>query len=126
MAGEKIFGIQLDKVVNDSIKKAGGLPKLTLTVRTAGARTAGDPAGGTNSMEKDHNGNGIIEDYEDSQIDGTVVKQGDRRVLILGRSLPNGIVPSTNDSVTIEGATYTVVGVDRDPAAASYTCRVRG
>jgi len=122
-----IFGLNLAKIINDSINQAGGLVPLTLYSRTPGTRTTGDPAGGTNASEAPASGQGIIEDYEDSQIDGTIVRKGDRRVLIMGDSLPSGVMPQLNDSVEIEGVTYKVVGVPaRDPAAATYTCQVRG
>ena len=122
-----IFGLDLAGIVNDAINDAGGLIPLTLLTRTGGTRTTGDPAGGRNATESPSTGQGIIEDYLDDEIDGTVVRQGDRRVLIMGASLPSGVVPSTNDSVTIEGRTYKIVGpVKRDPAAASYTCQARG
>jgi hypothetical protein len=67
-----------------------------------------------------------LEDYRDSQIDGTTIKRGDRRVLLLGDTIAGGAVPQPSDKITAEGKMYDVVNVTRDPDAAAYTCQVRG
>ena len=46
-------------------------------------------------------------------------------ITILGKPL-GAIVPESGDRVTIEGATYDVTAVDRDPAAATYSLTVVG
>lgn len=110
------------------IAKALG-PKLLsvkLTSVTPGTPTDGSLTSGANPTTKTAVGRGIIDSYEQSQIDGTVVQTGDKRVLILGDTLPSGRVPASGDRVEIEGSTYNVVAVERDPDAAAYTCQVRG
>lgn len=67
-----------------------------------------------------------MDSYRTSQIDETIIQQGDRKVLILGNSIPSGVVPETGDMVEAEGRVFTVVAVERDPDAATYTCQVRG
>src|SRR5690349_22719426 len=44
-----------------------------------------------------------------SQFDGTIIKRGDRKALILGDTLPNNVVPEPNDEVKAEGSVFTVV-----------------
>ena len=120
----KLFGIDIAAEVN---KSAGpGLLSATLTVVTPGERVPGRLAYGTEPTEEDYACKGVIEDYTERQIDGEVVRLGDRKVLLLGRSISNGaIAPKPGDRVSIEGAPYTIVRVSRDPAAATYACQVR-
>ena len=68
---------------------------------------------------------GFVDTYKDEWIDGGLVKVTDRKIVILGSSLPSGIVPEPGDTILAEGAVYTIVseGVTRDPAGATYECR---
>jgi hypothetical protein len=125
MAGSKIFGLQLDKIINDAIVSAGNLIDATLIKVVVGARTGGNLAGGKAAVETSYAAKGIISSYQDNQIDGTIIKKGDRRVLLMGRSIASDQVPEPNDKVTIEGRTYQIVAVDSDPARATYTCQAR-
>jgi len=44
------------------------------------------------------------------------------RIILLGDTIDSGnTVPSQRDRVTIEGTTYEIGVVDRDPDAATYT-----
>lgn len=120
----KLFGVDIAKEINDAM--GSGLLATTLIKVTAGVRTTGSLTGGTNPKKTKKPCRGVIEDYSDGQMQGSLVQVGDRIVLILGDSLPSGIVPQTGDQVTIEGSTFDIIRVARDPAAASYTCQVRG
>lgn len=121
-----LFGLDIAGIVASAIDSAGGLLAVTLTKMTPGTRNPLDPTAGTNPTSTPYTCEGVISDYANRQIDGTLVKTGDRQVLILGATLPAGIVPGPNDHVTIEGLPYDVVRVTRDPAAAAYTLQVRG
>jgi hypothetical protein len=48
-----------------------------------------------------------------------------RVILILGDSVASGVVPKVNDRLVFEGVTSTVLWVERDPDAATYTVAVR-
>lgn len=123
--GNKLFGIDIAGIINQEI--GPGVLDLTLIKVTSGTRTGGQLSAGTNPTTANTAGKGFIEDYSERQIDGTTVKRGDRRVVIIGNSLSSGsVIPAVGDQVTIEGATYEVVNIMRDPAAATYTCQVRG
>lgn len=125
MAGNKLFGVDIAGLVQSNV--APGLLDLTLVKVTPGTRTPGSLTGGTNPTESSTAGKGIAEDYDERQIDGAEVRRGDRRVLIVGNSLSAGsVIPEQGDKITIEGATYEIVRIERDPAAATYTCQVRG
>ena len=66
---------------------------------------------------------GYVDDYDLDQIDGTLIQENDRKVVILAASID--IVPKPQMTVTIRGATYTVLRVSADPALATYTLQAR-
>lgn len=122
--GNKLFGVNIAKLIHQNMSK--GLLEATLTKVTLGARTSGSLTGGKAKTEATYSCRGFVEDYRDSQIDGTIVEKGDRMIVLIGDSIADGAVPAVDDKVTIEGRTYTIVGpVKRDPAAATYTLQVR-
>lgn len=124
--GNDLFGIDVAKIVGDSFK--GQLLSATLKQYTVGTPTPGQLTGGTNPTETVYTGiDGFVDEYNESQIDGSSVKQGDRKVVLIGESLPAGVIPSEGDRIDIESFTdLLVVAVKRDPAAATYSCQVRG
>lgn len=122
-----IFGIDIAGIVDSSLTAAGGLLPATLHSVTQGTRANGAIASGTNPTETAYPCKGIVSDYAVGQINGFLIQAGDRKVLLVGKSIAGGTVePKPSDRVTIEGRTYSVVGVTRDPAAATYECHVRG
>ena len=66
---------------------------------------------------------GVVIDYKDYRIDGTVIKRGDRQVMVIANTL--SVVPVSGDKITAQGAIYFVVNVSRDPATATWTLQVR-
>ena len=116
-----IFGADIAGEIN---KALGPLVfSVTLIRATGGSRTS------ANLTEKKQTtstvtGKGFVDDYDARLIDGTIIKRGDRKVVILGDSL-GGVVPVPNDQTTIEGETKTIINVTRDPAGATYECQVR-
>lgn len=124
----KLFGIDIAKEVADAIKGAGGVLDATLIVVTAGERSASDPTAGVEEKDRGIRCKGFVDVYRESQIDGTRIQMGDRKVVLLGKTIANGTVaPKPNDRITIEGQTMKIVqdGVTRDPASATYACQVR-
>jgi len=111
--------------ISGAIKKAIGPNVLdaTLTKVTPGSRTSGSLTGGTNPTSVSYSGKGFVDTYKDGTIDGTIIKEGDKMVVLIGDYFP--IAPEANDKITIEGSTHIVVAVGRDPDAATYTCQVR-
>ena len=123
MSNTKLFGIDIAKIVHDNLK--GGLLPGTLTRYTAGTRTPGQVTGGLNPTTTVHTFEGIFEEYSNSQIDGTRVVEGDRKVLIIAESIDPLTVPQTGDDLVLEGDSVSVVKVGKDPANATYVCQVR-
>jgi hypothetical protein len=97
---------------------------VTLSSVTGGIRSTTNLTSKT-STKTNYVGKGFVDDYEDRYIDGTIIRRGDRKVIILGASLPSGVVPKPTDQTIIEGETKTIVNVTRDPAGATYECQVR-
>jgi len=100
---------------------------LTLTKVEAGTRGSSLTAG-TEPSRTNYTVKGFVDSYTDRQIADSLVQQGDRKIIILGASLPDGVVPEPADEVTDEaGTTFVIVedGVRRDPAGATYECQSR-
>lgn len=119
----KLFGVDIATIL---AKELGpGLLPVTLIVVTAGVRGS-DLSAGTNPSSKSINGKGFIESYEDSDIDGTLIQSGDRKITLIANTFEGYPVPVQGNKITIEGSTYLITKpVKRDPAAATYTCQVQ-
>lgn len=104
----------------------------TLIIVTPGTRTPNAQSAGTNPTEASYACKGWVKSFESSQIDGTLVKTDDRMIALIGGSIEGDKVPEPGHKITIEGATYRIVGgsdgkgVTRDVDAAVYRCHGRG
>lgn len=124
MAGNKLFGVDIAKIVHQNMSK--GLLPATLTKIVLGDRTAGDLTAGKAQTPTDYTCKGFVEDYTDKQMDGSIIQSGDRKIILIGDSIQSGVVPDVNDTITIEDRAYKIVGpIKRDPAKATYTCQGR-
>jgi hypothetical protein len=120
-----IFGVDLAGEIADAM--GDGLLPGRLKHYTYGSRTTGSLSDGQAASFRRYNFRGIQTDYKTTEIDGTRVIRGDKRVLIIGGTLPSGIVPGPDDEVEIEGRTLRIVALERrDPAAATYVVQARG
>lgn len=112
-----------DKTVAPLLK-AYGQP-VTLRKVTTGTY---DPITGLAStgVTVSYPGNVLVEDYSVRDIDGTVIQQGDKKVLL---SLTNTTVtPTTADNLSIGGVTYSIQNVNSlEPGGVSvlYTIQAR-
>lgn len=112
--------------------KTIGIKSCTLIKVAQGVRTVGAISAGTNPTETSHKAKGFIAEYSDWQIDGTLVKRSDRKIVLLGATIAAKQVPKPGDKITIADpsgvvATYRIVpdGVKGDPVGATYTCQGR-
>lgn len=71
----------------------------------------------------DHACAAVVSRYKQSEIDGTVVKATDHKVLVRQEALP--ISPTTTDRAVIGGQTYAILDVRSDAASATWTLQVR-
>ena len=117
-----IFGVDIQGKINQAL---GPLVfDITLTVVTPGTRGA-EITAGTQPTEDTYTVKGFIDEYTDRERENTIIQKGDRKITLLGGSLPSGITPKPNDKLTINGETKRIVDVQVDPAAATYECQVR-
>ena len=120
-----IFGADIAGLINQNL---GGLVfDLTLT-KVESSNRRGNLTEGTSPTETTYTVKGFVDSYTDRQLQSTNVQKGDRKISVLGGSLPSGIVPEPNDKLTDEaGNQFTIVedGVMRDPAGALYECQCR-
>lgn len=124
----KLFGIDIARTVDASIRSAGGVLNGTLTRSTPGTRDPDRLAGGTNPTPTIYSFRGFIETAGERR-PGGLEPTSNAVVSVLGASVTPAATPTTGDRVTIEGETYELVElIDRDPAAALYRfkAQVRG
>lgn len=122
--GNNLFGVDIASIVNQAI--APGLLDAVLIKTIVGGYDSNDYTAGPSLTTANYTAKGIIENYQQDQIDGTDIKKDDKKILLIGNSIQSNQVPETDDKITIEGHTYAVVSVpERDPAAATYICQVR-
>ena len=118
-----LFGIDAGQVFLDTL---GDLVQdAILIVSTPSTRTPGSLTQGTQPTTANKTCKGYIEDYDNSQIDNTLVAKGDRKVVLLVNSMQDNAIPDTGDSITIEGITFEVIDVERDTLQAIYICQGR-
>lgn len=123
----KLFGLDLDKVIDGALSSAGGLDPAggTLIKVTSGARGANLTEGKVKSEQR-FPFRGMVAKVFKGPVPGTIIQAGDREVLILGASLPAGVEPEMNDALEIEGRRHVILLVPaRDPARATYICACR-
>lgn len=119
------FGVDLAQQLATGMGPS--LLAATLIKVTPGTRTPSNISGGTNPTTVSYSCRGFVDEYKTGEIDGELVHVRDRKVVLLGKTISNGaVVPTPGDRVTIEGATYDVIRVDRDPAGATYALQARG
>ncbi len=117
--GNKLFGVDIAKLVNQNI--GSGILDATFTRVVAGTRTAGNLTGGTKPTETDFACKGFIGEQDKEKLGGTLVDAGDIVIVLVGDSIDSGnTAPTVKDKVTIEGTTYRVRALERDPAKALY------
>jgi hypothetical protein len=82
---------------------AGKGQPITLTSRTPGAY---DPATGTAAITVTTEVTaGVVLDFSSKDIDGTLIKVGDKRVILKATT----ILPTTTSTLTIGGVVHTIV-----------------
>lgn len=122
----ELFGLDIAGIINDAFEDQlvnGTLTEVSVTTRASAKLTAGRTQTETVHTFTD----GIISSYNDDEIDGTTIKAGDRRIMIIAGTLSSPVVPKANWKVSIEdGQNWRIVDVHRDPAEATYTLQVRG
>jgi hypothetical protein len=104
----------------------------TLVRYTPGTRTGGAASAGTNPASTSYPCRGWIESFDEDDINGTLITQHDRKITLIGGSLPAGLTPNDGDQITIAdldgtSKTFRVVGpaAGSGPQGAFYICQAR-
>lgn len=116
-----LFNINLPGIINSAMGSL--LLSGTLIRVTRGSRTDGSLTSGPSATETSYSFKGFYEEYRDGTVDGVLIKNGDRKVMLLAASC--SVVPSVGDKVTLDGETRLIVDIKTDPAKATYSCQVR-
>jgi len=119
-----LFGVNIAGLLKSAM--GSGLLPVTLTEPSVGTRTAGQLSAGTNPTTATHTARGFIDRTKKDFDFGTEIAGSKRTITILGATLSTTNEPVPGWRVTIEGKTYEVVRVDRDPAAATFDLRCIG
>lgn len=123
--GNRIFGTDIAGLVAKHI--GPGVLPVVLTEPVRGGRDPDNLTGGRVALPPVvHAARGFWEDFTGMPPPGVEILLDDRKGIILGDTLPAGVVPGRGWKITIEGVTLTIVKlVSRDPAAAVYTYQCR-
>lgn len=121
--GNPLFGVNISGLINSAI--GPGVNAATLTKVARGTRTAGQLTGGTKPVETSFACRAFVDPIDRNRVEGTLVRDGDVNVVIIGDSVASGQVPQVGDKVTILSKTYEIVRIEIDPALATYTCQGR-
>ena len=120
VAMPNIFNADIAGKLNQAM---GSLVFDIVLIKRRDSERAQNLTGGRDSVETSYSCKGFVDDYKEYQIDGTLVKRGDRKVVILGGSFSQ--IPEVNDFTVAEDETRKIINVTRDPAGATYECQVR-
>ena len=122
------FYARLQNTAQKLLKGKG--QSITLTKVTAGTYNpaTGAMTGTTTSTQTAY---GAVFDYGTKQIDGTLIKAGDKQLLLSAFKTDGAALtaPSLNDTVTIGGVVYTITQIKPMSPAGTvvmYDCNLRG
>ena len=123
--GNKLFGVNISGLVAKFI--GPGVLNAILTKVIPGERDPDELTGGTNPTTQVHSCRGFIDSKRLRNIDDTLSQDGMEFIVLIGDTIAGGTVaPETGDLITIEGNTYRIERIGRDPAAAVYECACSG
>lgn len=124
--GTMLFGVDISGEVAREL--GPGLPQCTLIRTISTSREPGNLAGGLQPTTIEYTCRGVETDLEQKHIDGSLVKQTDVAILLLGDTIDGGNVqPQIGDRVTSDGRTRAILRIlERDPAKATFLVAVRG
>lgn len=127
MANPKLFGVDIQGIIATAIPK-GMMPEITLTVHTAGTPTPGNLIGGVHPVANSYKTRGMTERFRKKFQNGpNTWVESTHRVMLIAKPLADlGIEPQAENTLTTPDGTMTILSVERDPAAATYSCYCRG
>jgi hypothetical protein len=124
----KLLGLNIAKIVAQSMP---GMYRGTLTSKTPGTRTVGNPGAGTNPTSLSFGFKGFAATYKKPAVG--LVRNASHTILILAATCKaepepgDTIVMAVGGDPELGGKTCVIVedGVERDPASATWLCHVQ-
>lgn len=92
---------------------------------TSGPRLSDGQGGFTSPSSTSTPCKALVDDYSDMRRAAAGIPESDRKIIVLGATLPSGVVPASGCRLHVDGRDWTVVGVTRDPAGATYELQGR-
>ena len=119
---ERLFGINLRQTISRALNSANAVYDGTLLVETLGERDPENLTGGLQVVTTEYNFKGLIEKKGMYHQDGqSLLVSHNPTVMIVGDSLPSGIVPKVKDRVRFDELTYNLVElIETDPVQAVF------
>ena len=120
--GNKLFG----QDIAGQLARALGpkLPKGILSRHVEGTRDPDNLAAGNAGTSTEHSFRGIRIGLSGLRKD-TILPDAKDAVMILGDTVKPLTVPKEGDKISIESIQFNIIGISRDPDAATYTCQVK-
>lgn len=114
----------LDALPGIAANAFGGLFRDAI-LSIPGAQTSDGRGGYTSGPAATAACKAIVEGYDEFRRAAAQIPDTDRKVTVLGATLPAGVTPSAGGRITVEGRAWTIVGINRDPAGATFELQVR-
>ena len=119
----KLFGVDIADEIHKATK--GQLHSGTISREVAGTRTPGSLTAGTQPTTSTFTFEGTLE-YGQRRLSGLTAVDG-TWILMITNSISPATEPILDDEVTIRGKTFKIIAIkERDPAEATYLCKVDG
>lgn len=67
----------------------------------------------------------LVDDFSDFRRSALGIPGSDRKIIVLAATLPSEAAPAVGHTITAEGRDWQIVGLSRDPAAATYELQGR-
>lgn len=115
---------KIRKEVAKGLQRAGLTRAATLVQVSRGSRDPSSLSAGPVTSETTVACRGLVIVWRKQRLGGTDVVAGDRVVMLLGLTLGD-IEPKIGDKITIESKTSRIIDIERDPAAATFSCLTR-
>lgn len=92
-------------------------------LKVPSAQTSDGQGGFTTGSPVSHPCKALVDDFSDFRRSASGIPANDRKIIVLGATV--SVVPKVGHTITVEGRTWAVVAVSRDPAAATYELQAR-
>jgi hypothetical protein len=116
--GNPLFGVNISGLIKQFV--GPGVLDAAVTKSAAVGRTAGQLAGGVNPTTSTYACKGFVDSQARRDMNGTLISDGKVTIVLIGDTVAEEV--SAGDTIEIEGSSYMIELLDRDPAGAVYTC----